>query len=83
MITVKKGQTVDFRSPKVPSYIKETKEIAHELISSLEQEKETSVLKSTSLKKQAKTPARQRAEVRSPMLWNKIKKARNATHQER
>jgi len=82
MITVKKGQTVDFRSPKVPSYIRETKEIAHELIRELEREKEASLLKNTSLRKQAKT-LQQTAEARPPVLWNKIKKARNATHQER
>ena len=83
MITVKKGQTVDFRSPKTPSYIKETKEIAHELTRDLEREKETACLKKFFLKKQAKTLPQEAVEVRFPMLWNKIRKARNATHQER
>ncbi len=83
MFTVKKGQTVDFRSPKVPSYLKETKAITRELINDLEQEKGASLFKGTLLKKPAKTPAGQKAEVRHPLLWNKIKKARNATHQER
>jgi hypothetical protein len=83
MFTVKKGQTVDFRSPKVPSYLKETKAITRELIDHLEEEKGASLCKGTFLKKPVKVPAGQRAEVRHPLLWNKIKKARNATHQER
>ena len=83
MITVKKGQTVDFRSPKVPSYIKETKEAAGELIRDLEREKEAYALKSASRKKTAKTAAKRTTETQPLMLWNKIKKVRNATHQER
>lgn len=83
MITVKKGQTVDFRSPKVPSYIKETKEIARELIQGLELGKEAYAPEGASLKKHAKIDAKQTTETRPHIiLWNKIKKVRNATHQE-
>jgi len=83
MIVVKKGQTVDFRSPKVPSYIKETKEVTRELIRDLEREKEAYALESASRKKPAKTAAKRATETQPLMLWNKIKKVRNATHQER
>ena len=83
MITVKKGQTVDFRGPKVPLYIKETKEAARELTKVLELEKEACAAKDTFFKQRVKIQAKQKAETQTPIiLGDKIKKLRNATHQE-
>ena len=83
MITVKKGQTVDFRGPKVPMYIKETKETARELTRGLELEKEACATKDSFFKQRVKIKTSQKRETQLPIiLGNKIKKLRNATHQE-
>ncbi|HBG16477.1 MAG TPA: hypothetical protein DDW93_06815 [Firmicutes bacterium] len=83
MITVKKGQTVDFRGSKVPLYIKETKEAARELARGLELEREACATKDSFLKQRVKIKTSQKRETQIPViLGNKIKKLRNATHQE-
>lgn len=85
MITIKKGQTIDFRSPKVPAYIKETKETAGELARELSFPKEACATGEEKIGSNAE-PERQKKEGKalrpSLSLWNKIKKGRNAIHQE-
>lgn len=89
MITMKKGQTVDFRSPKVPNYIKETKEAAGELAKELSSPKEACAVREDTIDRNSnlKLPKKDTKAIRSPLvfwsiLWNKIKKGRNAIHQE-
>jgi len=85
VITIKKGQTIDFRSPKVPAYIKKTKETAGELAKELSFSKEACAASEVRIKPSAE-PERQKKERKalkpSLILWNKIKKGRNAIHQE-
>jgi hypothetical protein len=77
MFTIEKGQTVDFRGPKIPSYIIETKETAHKLADNLYAKTEVSVTKE--LPDKTKVPTKQTGKV---LNLNKLKRIRNATHQE-
>lgn len=77
MFTIEKGQTVDFRGPKIPSYIAETKETAHKLADNLYAKIEVSVTKE--LPVGTKAPTKQ---TRKVLNLNKLKRIRNATHQE-
>jgi hypothetical protein len=89
MITMKKGQTVDFRSPKVPDYIRETKEAASELAKELSSPKEACAVREDTIDRNSdlKLPKKETKATRSSqifwsVLWNKIRKGRNAIHQE-
>ena len=77
MFTIEKGQTIDFRGPKIPSYIVEPRETAHKLADNLYAKTEVSVTKELSIK--TKAPTRQ---TRKVLNLNKLKRIRNATHQE-
>jgi len=91
LITIKKGQSVDFRGPKVPFYIKETKEAAGELAKNLGLTKkldlsnEVCATGDPDLNNDADTKKQVKQEKETAIhliWWNKIKKGRNAIHQE-